>query len=127
MGEYFLLTTESHGHTFCIRGILIAINICAFMKKIVVLRWNLSVYLNSSVNCCINLTVDFLILCSICRNRVQQIAGNTNNMIRRSGNVLPPPVDEFSNTGSLSTEKPPAQNAPCVRKLGAQLFCVKFT
>ncbi|XP_019198505.1 PREDICTED: uncharacterized protein LOC109192361 isoform X2 [Ipomoea nil] len=47
------------------------------------------------------------------RNRVQQITGNTNNMIRRSGNVLPPPVDEFSNTGSLSTEKPPAQNAPC--------------
>ncbi|XP_054812607.1 uncharacterized protein LOC129313476 isoform X2 [Prosopis cineraria] len=29
--------------------------------------------------------------------RVQQITGATNNMQRRSGNVLPPPVDDFMN------------------------------
>ncbi|VFQ64751.1 unnamed protein product [Cuscuta campestris] len=45
------------------------------------------------------------------RNRVQQVAGATVNMIRRSGSMLPPPVDDIANIGNHSTEKPLAQNA----------------
>ncbi|XP_016436263.2 uncharacterized protein LOC107762420 [Nicotiana tabacum] len=42
------------------------------------------------------------------RNRVQQIVGDISNMTNRSGNVLPPPIDELSNT---STEKSSIRNA----------------
>ncbi|WJX44234.1 RING-type E3 ubiquitin transferase [Trifolium repens] len=42
-------------------------------------------------------------------SRVQQITGTTNSMQRRSGNVLPPPLDDFSIN---STEKPIVKNDP---------------
>ncbi|XP_061363165.1 uncharacterized protein LOC133306805 isoform X2 [Gastrolobium bilobum] len=42
-------------------------------------------------------------------SRVQQITGAVNNMQRRSGNVLPPPVDDNMNN---SSEKPIVKNAP---------------
>ncbi|CAH9054992.1 unnamed protein product [Cuscuta epithymum] len=45
------------------------------------------------------------------RNRVQQVAGATNNVIRRSGSMLPPPVDEIANSGMHPTERTLAQNA----------------
>ncbi|KAF5208352.1 Ccr4-not transcription complex subunit [Thalictrum thalictroides] len=38
------------------------------------------------------------------RSRVQQITGATNNLERRSGDVLPPPVDEFSISGTASSK-----------------------
>lgn len=44
------------------------------------------------------------------RNRVQQIVGAGNNMLRRVGSILPPPVDELSNSSSTierSTAKGP--------------------
>ncbi|XP_021889736.1 uncharacterized protein LOC110808526 isoform X1 [Carica papaya] len=34
------------------------------------------------------------------RSRVQQITGATNNLQRRSGNVLPPPIDDYCNNSS---------------------------
>ncbi|XP_012082267.1 uncharacterized protein LOC105642163 isoform X2 [Jatropha curcas] len=39
------------------------------------------------------------------RSRVQQIIGATNNLHRRSGNVLPPPVDEYTDTNLSSPTK----------------------
>ncbi|AES88710.2 uncharacterized protein [Medicago truncatula] len=42
-------------------------------------------------------------------SRVQQITGVTNSMQRRSGNVLPPPLDDWTNN---STEKPIVKSAP---------------
>ncbi|XP_059309131.1 uncharacterized protein LOC132060223 isoform X1 [Lycium ferocissimum] len=45
------------------------------------------------------------------RNRVQQIVGATSNMTNRSGNVLPPPIDELSRTGFTSTETSSIRNA----------------
>jgi CCR4-NOT transcription complex subunit 4 len=43
------------------------------------------------------------------RSRVQQVIGATNNLHRRSGNVLPPPVFENTNT-SISMAKPVARS-----------------
>ncbi|KAL4587608.1 hypothetical protein LXL04_000480 [Taraxacum kok-saghyz] len=41
------------------------------------------------------------------RNRVQQITGVTNDMQRRSGNLLPPPADDYSyNTTTCAWPKP---------------------
>ncbi|KAI9076163.1 hypothetical protein K1719_041861 [Acacia pycnantha] len=37
------------------------------------------------------------IISAYTRSRVQQITGATNNMQRRSGNLLPPPVDDYIN------------------------------
>nr|XP_025886381.1 uncharacterized protein LOC101257555 isoform X3 [Solanum lycopersicum] len=45
------------------------------------------------------------------RNRVQQIAGDASNMMNRSGNVLPPPIDELSSTGFTLTETSSIRNA----------------
>ncbi|CAN4090219.1 unnamed protein product [Withania somnifera] len=45
------------------------------------------------------------------RNRVQQIVGAISNMMNRSGNVLPPPIDELSSTGYTSTETSSNRNA----------------
>ncbi|CAO2812885.1 unnamed protein product [Amaranthus hypochondriacus] len=39
-------------------------------------------------------------------SRVQQITGVTNNMQRRSGDVLPPPADDYCNNSSAVTVKP---------------------
>ncbi|GLT53572.1 hypothetical protein SLA2020_268350 [Shorea laevis] len=41
---------------------------------------------------------------------VQQITGAANNMQRRSGNVLPPPADEYCNNSSASAAKPIVKN-----------------
>ncbi|TKY48485.1 CCR4-NOT transcription complex subunit 4 [Spatholobus suberectus] len=40
------------------------------------------------------------IISAYTRSRVQQITGAANNMQQRSGNVLPPPLDDFTNTSS---------------------------
>ncbi|PIN16715.1 MOT2 transcription factor [Handroanthus impetiginosus] len=39
------------------------------------------------------------------RGRVQQIVGATNNMLKRSGNVLPPPAEDIYNSNSTFTDK----------------------
>ncbi|GMI88924.1 hypothetical protein like AT3G45630 [Hibiscus trionum] len=44
--------------------------------------------------------------------RVQQITGATNNMQRRPGNMLPPPVDDYCPNSSASAAKPIAKSAP---------------
>ncbi|KAK8697912.1 hypothetical protein V6N13_114044 [Hibiscus sabdariffa] len=44
--------------------------------------------------------------------RVQQITGATNNMQRRPGNILPPPVDDYCPNSSASAAKPIAKSAP---------------
>ncbi|KAI3407642.1 uncharacterized protein J3R85_020838 [Psidium guajava] len=44
--------------------------------------------------------------------RVQQITGNASTLQRRSGNVLPPPVDDFCTNSSGSTGKPIMKTAP---------------
>ncbi|XVE79702.1 hypothetical protein DITRI_Ditri14bG0079000 [Diplodiscus trichospermus] len=44
--------------------------------------------------------------------RVQQITGATNNMQRRAGNMLPPPVDDYCPNSVASAVKPIAKNAP---------------
>ncbi|MCL7034119.1 hypothetical protein MKW94_016476 [Papaver nudicaule] len=46
------------------------------------------------------------IISAYTRSRVQQITGATNNSLRRSGNVLPPPADELINISAPSSEKP---------------------
>ncbi|KAF8402776.1 hypothetical protein HHK36_010866 [Tetracentron sinense] len=55
------------------------------------------------------------IISAYTRSRVQQIAGATNNLQRRSGNVLPPPADEYCNYNTASTGKPVVESAPNVR------------
>ncbi|RVW56780.1 CCR4-NOT transcription complex subunit 4 [Vitis vinifera] len=45
------------------------------------------------------------------RNVGQQITGATNNLQRRSGNMLPPPADEYCNNSSASMGKPITKNA----------------
>ncbi|XVF68631.1 hypothetical protein PTKIN_Ptkin11bG0017000 [Pterospermum kingtungense] len=44
--------------------------------------------------------------------RVQQITGATHNMQRRSGSMLPPPVDDYCPNNSASAAKPIAKSAP---------------
>ncbi|XVE59140.1 hypothetical protein DITRI_Ditri05aG0021900 [Diplodiscus trichospermus] len=44
--------------------------------------------------------------------RVQQITGATNNTQRRTGTMLPPPVDDYCPNSSASAAKPIAKNAP---------------
>ncbi|XWS71772.1 hypothetical protein CRYUN_Cryun03dG0167400 [Craigia yunnanensis] len=51
------------------------------------------------------------IISAYTRNRVQQITGATNNMQRRAGNMLPPPMDDFCPNSSASAAKPIAKNA----------------
>ncbi|XP_040992547.1 uncharacterized protein LOC121239370 [Juglans microcarpa x Juglans regia] len=46
------------------------------------------------------------IISAYTRSRVQQITGATNNLQRRSGNLLPPPADEYYINSSTSTGKP---------------------
>ncbi|MCD7450031.1 CCR4-NOT transcription complex subunit 4 [Datura stramonium] len=45
------------------------------------------------------------------RNRVQQIVGVASSMMNRSGDVLPPPIDELSSTSVTSTETSSIRNA----------------
>ncbi|XP_009790896.1 uncharacterized protein [Nicotiana sylvestris] len=45
------------------------------------------------------------------RSRVQQIVGATSSAMKRSGNVLPPPIDELSNTSFTSTENSTIRSA----------------
>ncbi|CAK7342934.1 unnamed protein product [Dovyalis caffra] len=45
------------------------------------------------------------------RSRVQQIIGATNNLHRRSGNVLPPPADECVNKNTSLTVKNDSKNS----------------
>ncbi|KAA3471766.1 CCR4-NOT transcription complex subunit 4 [Gossypium australe] len=44
--------------------------------------------------------------------RVQQITGATNNMQRRAGNTLPPPVDDYCPNSSASAAKSVSKSAP---------------
>ncbi|KAI3450501.1 hypothetical protein Pfo_007166 [Paulownia fortunei] len=46
------------------------------------------------------------IISAYTRSRVQQFTGSSNSMQRRSGNVLPPPADEYCNNSSASSGKP---------------------
>lgn len=59
------------------------------------------------------------------RSRVQQITGATSNMQRRSGNVLPPPLDDNMNT---TPAKPIVKNPSSVRHFiifpGTHFVCV---
>lgn len=48
---------------------------------------------------------------------MQQITGASNNLQRRSGSVLPPPMDDYSNINS-SNGKPIVKNTPSVRLPG---------
>ncbi|KAJ4969911.1 hypothetical protein NE237_003010 [Protea cynaroides] len=52
------------------------------------------------------------IISAYTRSRVQQITGATYNMQRRSGNVLPPPSDDYCNSGAASSGKPIIKSAP---------------
>ncbi|CAI0548568.1 unnamed protein product [Linum tenue] len=45
------------------------------------------------------------------RSRVQQITGATSNLVRRAGNMLPPPSDEYSYNTSASAARPIVKNA----------------
>ncbi|KAK4440791.1 putative general negative regulator of transcription C16 [Sesamum alatum] len=51
------------------------------------------------------------IISAYTRSRVQQITGSTNSMQRRSGNVLPPPADEYCNNSSAFSGKPTTKTA----------------
>ncbi|KAI4382345.1 hypothetical protein MLD38_008321 [Melastoma candidum] len=51
------------------------------------------------------------IISAYTRTRVQQLTGNPINLQRRSGNVLPPPLDEHSCNSSASTGKPILKSA----------------
>ncbi|KAL3625936.1 hypothetical protein CASFOL_030465 [Castilleja foliolosa] len=46
------------------------------------------------------------IISAYTRSRVQQITSSSNSMQRRSGNVLPPPADDYCNRSSASSGKP---------------------
>ncbi|XP_017641784.1 uncharacterized protein LOC108483087 isoform X2 [Gossypium arboreum] len=52
------------------------------------------------------------IISAYTRNRVQQITGATNNMQRRAGNTLPPPVDDYCPNSSASAAKSVSKSAP---------------
>lgn len=58
-----------------------------------------------SVGICTILAV-WLIQLVLCfhRNRVHQIVGATHNMQRRSGNMLPPPLDDPLNGNGVTTD-----------------------
>ncbi|GAB2275057.1 hypothetical protein Dimus_009826 [Dionaea muscipula] len=45
------------------------------------------------------------------QSRVQQITGTANNMQGRSGNVLPPPSDDYCSNSSAASPKPAVKNA----------------
>ncbi|XP_038706325.1 uncharacterized protein LOC120001888 isoform X1 [Tripterygium wilfordii] len=51
------------------------------------------------------------IISAYTRSRVQQSTGSINNLQRRFGNVLPPPVDDYCPNTSASTVKPIVKNA----------------
>ncbi|KAJ8535553.1 hypothetical protein K7X08_023273 [Anisodus acutangulus] len=51
------------------------------------------------------------IISAYTRSRVQQIAGALNSMQRLSGNVLPPPAEEYCSNSSASADKPISKNA----------------
>ncbi|XP_020552277.1 uncharacterized protein LOC105170680 isoform X1 [Sesamum indicum] len=51
------------------------------------------------------------IISAYTRSRVQQITGSSNSTQRRSGNVLPPPADEYCNNTSASSGKPITKTA----------------
>ncbi|GMN24520.1 hypothetical protein TIFTF001_000608 [Ficus carica] len=50
------------------------------------------------------------IISAYTRSRVQQITGAANNVQRRSGNLLPPPIDDYCNSNSASSGKPIVKN-----------------
>ncbi|KAG8655300.1 hypothetical protein MANES_04G026900v8 [Manihot esculenta] len=50
------------------------------------------------------------IISAYTRSRVQQITGATNNMLRRSGSMLPPPMDDYSSNSSAAVAKPIVKN-----------------
>ncbi|CAL5389139.1 unnamed protein product [Camellia sinensis] len=51
------------------------------------------------------------IISAYTRSRVQQVTGAINDMQRRSGNVLPPPADEYCINSSVSSGKPISKSA----------------
>ncbi|GFP95672.1 ccr4-not transcription complex subunit 4 [Phtheirospermum japonicum] len=51
------------------------------------------------------------IISAYTRSRVQQITGSSYSTQRRSGNVLPPPVDDYINNSSASSGKPTTKTA----------------
>lgn len=57
------------------------------------------------------------------RSRVQQIVGATSSAMKRSGNVLPPPIDELSNTSFTSTENSTIRSAVSVKSLVFYYAC----
>ncbi|CAI9105232.1 OLC1v1004109C1 [Oldenlandia corymbosa var. corymbosa] len=52
------------------------------------------------------------IISAYTRNRVQQITSVSNSIQRRSGNVLPPPADDYSSNSSASSGKPISKSVP---------------
>ncbi|XP_042511126.1 uncharacterized protein LOC122086410 isoform X2 [Macadamia integrifolia] len=52
------------------------------------------------------------IISAYTRSRVQQITGATYNLQRRSGNVLPPPADDYCNSSATSSSKPIIKSPP---------------
>ncbi|XP_021809148.1 uncharacterized protein LOC110752737 isoform X1 [Prunus avium] len=50
------------------------------------------------------------IISAYTRSRVQQITGTANSMQRRSGSVLPPPLDDYCNSSSTSAGGPIIKN-----------------
>ncbi|XP_042475680.1 uncharacterized protein LOC122057592 isoform X2 [Macadamia integrifolia] len=52
------------------------------------------------------------IISAYTRSRVQQITGATYNLQRRSGNVLPPPADDYCNSSAATSGKPIIKSAP---------------
>ncbi|KAL2487533.1 RNA binding (RRM/RBD/RNP motif) family protein [Forsythia ovata] len=51
------------------------------------------------------------IISAYTRSRVQQITGATNSVQRHSGNVLPPPADDYCNSSYVSSGKPLSKTA----------------
>ena len=74
------------------------------------LLWIVLYFLNSFHGVHVNVNCFFGI-------RVQQITGVTNNMQRRSGDVLPPPADDYCNNSSVVTVKPIVKASSNVRLL----------
>ncbi|KAL6516504.1 hypothetical protein OROGR_019809 [Orobanche gracilis] len=53
------------------------------------------------------------------RSRVQQITSSSNGMQRHSGNVLPPPADEYRSNSSAPSGKPITKNAANTNRMCA--------
>ncbi|KAG8387741.1 hypothetical protein BUALT_Bualt02G0052900 [Buddleja alternifolia] len=61
------------------------------------------------------------IISAYTRSRVQQITSSSNTMQRRSGNVLPPPADEYCNNTSASSGKPVTKTSITINQNSASV------